>query len=347
MREIKLSAGDRPVRSQKKTAPKKAYRARSKKAPAQRLSDFQLFRKNLSAILKAPVELYQSVRAAFSAGEKGKARSRKRTARRRQQPNWYRLALPTAIILAIALPVGAAGYYIVQNSVIERSVAWVNETTEVAVLGAGLSVQEVSVAGRERTERVDLMKALSVRRGDNILTFDPAEARQRVESLGWVETAAIMRRFPDEVFVRITERRPFARWQRDGKTAVIDRNGAVVSEKDSNEFRYLPKVVGKGANKDAAALFDVLAQAPTLFTRLDNAVRVRGRRWNLEFENGVTVLLPEQEAAVAWTKLDRLQTEKGILNKGVTSIDLRSKSKMYVRLKPDDAEFRRVAGKET
>ncbi len=347
MREIKLSAGDRPVRSQKKAASKKANRARSKKAPTRHLSDFQLFRENLNAVLKAPVKFYQSVRDTFSTGEKEKARSRKRTARRRQQPNWYRLAIPAAVILAIALPVGAAGYYIVQNSVIENSVAWVSETTEVTVLAAGLSVQEVSVAGRERTARADLMKALSVKRGDNILSFDPAAARQRIESLGWVETAAVMRRFPDEVFVRITERRPFARWQRDRKTAVIDRNGAIVSEKDSSEFRYLPKVVGKGANKDAAALFDVLAQAPTLFTRLENAVRVRGRRWNLEFENGVTVLLPEQGAAVAWTKLGRLQTEKGILNKGVTSIDLRSKSKMYVRLKPDDAEFRRVAGKET
>lgn len=156
-----------------------------------------------------------------------------------------------------------------------------------------------------------------------------------------------MRRFPDEIFVRLQERRPFARWQNKKKTVVIDRKGEVISQIDNVEFRHLPKVVGAGANERAAELFDLLSKTPTLFTRLQNAVRVRDRRWDLEFGNGVKVLLPEEGSAVAWAKLNELQQDKKILNKGILAIDLRTADRMYVRLRPADAEFRRDTDTET
>lgn len=346
MREIKLAAGDRPVRTSKSVKTKKtrtAPRRTAKRKPATSAPSV------LSTFWGSILTLFRFVgRMANLLKALGKIKtSSGRAGRRRPQPKWRRYAIPGALVLAITVPVGLTGYYIVKNSVVERTLTWIDKAADGAVIAMGLSVQEISVAGRERTSAKDIVRVLSLKRGDNILQFDPSEARSRIESLGWVETASVMRRFPDEIFIRITERRPFARWQRRNQTAVIDRNGAVISEQDNEEFRYLPKVVGVGANKDAAALFDVLAKAPTLFTRLNNAVRIRDRRWNLEFENGIIVLLPEQNSGAAWAKLDKMQQEQGVLNKGVTSIDLRSTRKTYVRLKPDDAEFRRVAGEET
>ncbi|MEX0583965.1 MAG: cell division protein FtsQ/DivIB, partial [Sneathiella sp.] len=162
----------------------------------------------------------------------------------------------------------------------------------------------------------------------------------------WIETASVMRRYPDEILIEITERRPYARWQIDGKTGVIDRTGVVVSEKDDEAFRYLPRVVGPGANAHAAELFDMLAQTPELFTRLANAVRIRDRRWNLEFENGVMVLLPEKGALQAWKQLYQIQNEQKILDKDVVAIDLRASDRTYVRLKEDSAKLRRLAGND-
>jgi len=243
--------------------------------------------------------------------------------------------------------VGGLGFYIVQNSILEKAIAWMDTSTGEAVASLGLTVQEISVVGRERTSPKSLMNALAVARGENIFGFDPELARERIEQLGWVEHASVMRRFPDEIYVRIDERRPFARWQKNMKTAVIDRKGAVITYQESAEFQYLPKVVGKGANEDAAELFDMLAKTPTLFTRLHNAVRIRDRRWNLEFDTGVSVMLPEEGEQEAWQKLFEMQRTKKVLNKGVVAIDLRSDSKIYVRLRPDDALVRRKLGSET
>ncbi|MEH6546529.1 MAG: cell division protein FtsQ/DivIB, partial [Sneathiella sp.] len=106
-------------------------------------------------------------------------------------------------------------------------------------------------------------------------------------------------------------------------------------------------VVGSGANEHAAELFDMLAQNPTLFTRLRNAVRVRDRRWNLEFDNDVSVLLPEENARQAWKQLAAMQNEKKLLDKGLIAIDLRAADRMYVRLKSDAAASRRADGEKT
>ncbi|MBL4907268.1 MAG: FtsQ-type POTRA domain-containing protein, partial [Sneathiella sp.] len=230
---------------------------------------------------------------------------------------------------------------------IQKAMIWVDDTKEEALASLGMTIQEVSVTGRDRTTPHSLMKVLQVERGRSIFDFDPEVVRSRIEQLGWVETASVMRRFPDEIFVRLTERRPFARWQLNGKTSIIDRNGVVITKSEMAEFRYLPKIVGIAANKDAAELFDMLAKTPALFTRLQNAIRIRERRWNLEFDNGVTVLLPEEGSSEAWAGLDKMQQDKKILNKSVMTIDLRSKDRIYVRLRPDDAQIRRDAESET
>ncbi len=339
MQPISINPGDRPIRNPK---------VRRKSKPKTRAKK-QVINKELS-LLSNMLSGFQSVLSGFGkvmSRTKAKKTRKKSSSRVKGHRNWSRVALLGGISLAIMLPIASGGYYIVQNSLVEKTLTWLDDTQRNIVVASGLTIQEVSVSGRERTVSKSLFKALNVSRGDSILNFDPESARERVEALGWVETASVMRRFPDEIFIRITERRPFARWQLSGKTSVIDRNGAIVTSTNKTEFKYLPKIVGIGANKDAAELFDMLSKTPALFTRLHNAVRIRERRWNLQFDNGVTVLLPEEGSTEAWNGLNRMQVEKKILNKGVMAIDLRSKEKIYVRLKPDDAQFRRDAGNET
>jgi len=339
MRQIKVTANDRPVRNAKRNPARKKKVSKAK----------QTQRFNPAFFLKPVTGLLGMFEALVLRKPNGKLAKKKvtKTARRRPPGTMRKIAMPAAICLAIAVPVGSAGYYIVANSIVEKSANWVSDQVNDLVVASGLTVQEISVIGRERTSGKDMMEALAVARGDNILTFDPVLAQQRIEALGWVSEASVMRRFPDEIFVRISERRPFARWQEQGKTVVIDRSGAVVTRSKNKEFRYLPKVVGVRANQEAAELFDILAQSPTLFTRLHNAVRIRDRRWNLEFDNGVTVMMPEEGLRNAWTRLGEMHASQKILNKGILAIDLRSAQKTYVRLKSDDAEFRKVAGEKT
>jgi len=277
-------------------------------------------------------------------GQKKRQRS---STRRKPVPGWRKPVLICSLVVLGAIAIAGVSNFLSQQQIISQVSDWVDDQQQVMAEAFGLTVQNISVVGRKRTDPDNILRALDVDRGDSILGVDPEEARERLETLGWIQTASIMRRYPDEIFITIKERRPFARWQINGKTGVIDRSGALVARKSDAEFSHLPKVVGEGANVHAAELFDMLAQTPSLFTHVKNAIRIRDRRWNLEFDNKVTVLLPENGAGKAWRQLYSMQQEKKILDNELVAIDLRSGDRMYVRLKPEAASLRRQDGNET
>ena len=200
-----------------------------------------------------------------------------------------------------------------------------------ASAAAGLVTGEVFVTGREKTSRLALIEALGVTLGDPILAFDAEAARLRIEALGWVREAVVGRRFPETIFLRIVERKPLALWQRDGKLLVIGRDGVVIEGAAPERFSRLPVIVGDDAPAHAAPLLAVLASEPGLSQRVVAAVRVGGRRWNLRFDNGIDVEMPEQDFAGAWRRLAEFERAYQLLARDITAIDLRLPDRLVVR----------------
>ena len=205
----------------------------------------------------------------------------------------------------------------------------------VAVIDAsgavGLVIDDVYVAGRVETSRDDLIDALGVTLGMPLMAYDADAARRRIEALGWVREATIERRFPHTVFLRIAERRPIALWQRDGRLVVVDRDGVVIHGARPENFARLPVIVGDDAPEHVARLLAVLAVEPGLSARVEAAVRVGGRRWNLRFDNGVDVAMPETGLAEAWRRLAAFERRHQLLGRDITAIDLRLPDRVVVR----------------
>ena len=103
----------------------------------------------------------------------------------------------------------------------------------------------------------------------------------------------------------------------------------------------LPLLVGPGANARSNELNLLLAEVPSLKPQLESASWVGGRRWDLNFQSGETVVLPEgeEEAKKALAKFARLDKSAGLLGRGIKRFDLRIPGKMIVRLPqtPDSA----------
>ena len=245
-------------------------------------------------------------------------------------------------VVALALAVGF---------VLLDGVRHVNEASRLVVAQTsqlfGLTVQEVHLSGRNKADQRLVIAALGARRDDPILTFDLAAARERLESVGWVRTANIARRLPCTIEVRLEEREPFALWQNKGELRLIDRDGIVITGQDLGRYARLPMVVGDDAAKHAAALLDLLNSQPTVQARVEAAVRVGGRRWNLRLHNGVDVLLPELEADQALQRLVLLDAEQKILERELLVIDLRVSDRLILRLSPDEVIRVREPGQNT
>src|SRR5271163_354591 len=199
----------------------------------------------------------------------------------------------------------------------------------------GLTVADITVEGRETTDRETILAALGVGLGTPILAANPTRAKEQLEALPWVRTAVIERRLPDTLYVRLIERKPLALWQHGGKLDLIDREGAVIPVARLDRFAKLPMVVGEGAASHASELLEMLASEPDLAARVTAAIRVGDRRWNLRIENTIDVLLPADEAASAWSQLARLERSTTILKREVQTFDMRLPDRLVLRVSPE------------
>jgi cell division protein FtsQ len=77
-----------------------------------------------------------------------------------------------------------------------------------------------------------------------------------------------------------------------------------------------------------------MADVPTLKPQLASATWVGGRRWDLNFQSGETVALPEgeEEARTALVHFAKMDKSNGLLGRGMVRFDLRIPGKMIVRL---------------
>jgi cell division protein FtsQ len=163
---------------------------------------------------------------------------------------------------------------------------------------------------------------------------DVAGIRRRLLGYGWVKDARVSRRLPDTLVIDIVERRPAALWQSEGQLALIDSEGVVLDRVPVDKMPDLPLLIGPGANGQEQGLSRLMAGVPTLKPQLASATWVGGRRWDLNFQSGETVALPEgqSEARAALEKFARHDKQSGLLGRGVVRFDLRIPGKMIVRL---------------
>lgn len=197
----------------------------------------------------------------------------------------------------------------------------------------GLVVTDIQVDGRSTTDRETILAALDAHYGTPILAVNPSRAKQQLEALPWVRSAAIERRLPGTLYVRLVERRPLAVWQHDGKHELIDRDGTVIPVTDLSRFAKLPTVVGgDSARHGAAQLLDLLANEWSLATRVTAAVLVGDRRWNVRLDHQIEVMLPEDDMAGAWAKLAQLERSNRVLQRDVETIDMRLPDRLVLRV---------------
>jgi len=214
-----------------------------------------------------------------------------------------------------------------------RSVADVADAALELTGKLGLVVTDIQVKGRQTTDTTTILAALGARYGSPILAVSPSRAKQQLEALPWVRSAAIERLLPGTIAVNLIERRPLAVWQHEGKQELVDQDGTVIPVTDLSRFAKLPTVVGGDqARHSAAQLLSLLANEPDIAARVTAAVLVGDRRWNVRIDGTIDVMLPEDDMAGAWAKLAQLQHDNQILQRNVETIDMRLPDRLVLRV---------------
>ena len=194
----------------------------------------------------------------------------------------------------------------------------------------GFAADDIRITGLIHQDAAMVLNALGVRPGGSLVGFDATNAKALLENLDWVSTATVQRSFPNKLEISVVERVPFAVWQRAGSYYVIDRSGSAMSNVLPGNLPALPLVTGEGAQFMVAALVNQLEVSADLSSKVSGAARVGQRRWNLYLDNGITILLPEENVAGALARLSALESSQNLLSKGVRSVDLRFPGRVIV-----------------
>ncbi len=209
-----------------------------------------------------------------------------------------------------------------------------------ATVGWGLD--DVTLEGRDKTSKDDVLHVIGLQRGDNILEIDLKAVCDKVKTLPWVKDASVSRRyFPNIIHISIREKKVKSIWQYQNEFYPIDEDGKII-ETDYVLQKNILQIVGLGAPEHINGLLKIIEQDKDLFYRVKVANFISGRRWNLIFDdvlNGITVKLPEEDVEEAWKKLVKLDKTRGILKRKLTFIDLRLKNKVIVKISNKNSDM--------
>ena len=200
--------------------------------------------------------------------------------------------------------------------------------------GAGFTLRRVEITGAQRVSRLAIYNVAFDQDSMAMPLVDLAATRARLLQFGWIREARISRRLPDTLVIDIIERQPVAIWQNNQQLSLIDGDGVVLEPVQVAMMPDLPLVIGADANRHIGNLGALLEAAPRLRPQIAGASWVGRRRWDIRFQSGETLSLPEgdEEARRAITRFAMMDQQNPLLGQNFARIDMRDPRRTYVRI---------------
>lgn len=199
---------------------------------------------------------------------------------------------------------------------------------------AGFKLSRVEVRGTARMNSMLVHERAFGQRDLAMTRVDTEGLREELLQLPWVQDARVSRQLPDLMVVNIVEREPHAVLRRADRLMLIDPTGVElepISEADAASYLLIE---GPGAQGQVEALDALLDAAPALKGKVTGAEWVGNRRWNLTFETGQRLALPQGEdlSAAALISFAQADGVHRLIGGEVASFDMRNPPRMYMRV---------------
>ena len=250
------------------------------------------------------------------------------------------------VVASLLIIAASIGYGVIKGGHTAEITKAFNTVRDMAGNTAGFRIASIAFTGNKHLNRDEILARAGVTGTSSLLFFDVADARTKLMVDPRIADATLLKLYPDRLQITITERKPYALWQMNGRVSVIADDGSVLEPYVSQPFVDLPLLVGKGAETRAKEFLKLLDQYPDVRANVRASVLIAERRWNLRLKNGLDVKLPEADVAQALEKLAALDRDYRLTDRDITAIDLRTQDRVTVRLSDGAAQAREAATKE-
>jgi cell division protein FtsQ len=274
-------------------------------------------------------------------------RPRSNPPRIREQPPHRLIALldrylphRAGVAATVLLLLGSAVFGIVRGGHLEEFTSALSDTRNAIANSAGFRITSVAINGRKQLSQDEVLGIGGVNGRSSLLFLDATTVRDKLKANPWIADATVLKLYPGQLQIDITERSAFALWQRDGRLSVIADDGAVLEPYVSRRFVSLPLVVGKGAETRARDFLALLARYPQVRSVTKAAIFVGERRWNLRLKDGLDIRLPENDVGNALAALSKLDKEEKLFSRDIVAVDMRLPDRLTVQLSDEAAKAR-------
>lgn len=233
------------------------------------------------------------------------------------------------LAILMALIVAAAAWMGGSLSQLERRVG---NAADSSARSLGLAVEYVSVEGLSDELAEEVRFAALVEPGENMFRADPYTIRDRIEETRLVVNVQVHRFWPDHILILADAVQPVALWKTGDEWQVVDGLGRVVPAPEEGLRRdRLFKVAGAGGDVAAPQIVQAFSEFPKLASRVTLARRMSAERWDVQFDTGIVVRLPRDEAlAPAVRRLAFMERDNQILARPLEAIDLRHADQIFL-----------------
>jgi cell division protein FtsQ len=244
------------------------------------------------------------------------------------------------VVATVLILVGSVGLGVVKGGHLEDFIEAASDARNAVANTAGFRITAVAVAGRKQLTHDEVLAIGGVNGRSSLLFLDAVAVREKLKANPWIAEANVLKLYPGELRIDITERTAFARWQINGRISVIADDGAVLEPYVARRFATLPLLVGKGADTHGRDFIALLAKYPQVKSVTRAAIYVGERRWNLRLTNGLDIRLPENDIGNALASLTKYDAEDKLLSRDIVAVDMRLPDRLTVRLSEDAAKAR-------
>jgi len=154
-----------------------------------------------------------------------------------------RIAWWVGIIIFVLIPVGFGGYglavYLLNSPRFQLA-----------------SPADVMVEGNHYVSKQEILNALGVpstnsQTGNDVFKISLKERENQIESIPWILSATVVRSYPHDLAVYVTERKPVAFVDVGGQIKVVDQHGVLLDTPDKSHFDF-PIIKGLSFQGSAA-----------------------------------------------------------------------------------------------
>ena len=200
----------------------------------------------------------------------------------------------------------------------------------------GFIIKNIEISGVNHIDKDEIVKIVNTYNNINIFNVNINHIYRKIKNNTWIKKASVEIIYPNTIKILLTEKKPIAIWQNRYGNSLITKNGDVISEKNLEKFKsYLPIIIGQNAHKNVHSILNILSSNKDFVKNIWSLTFVNERRWDVHFNQGLTIRLPSKNVKNAWEKIVHLNQKFNILSLGLTEIDLRNPKQILGKVNID------------